>query len=331
MVIDKKNKIKLNTEQIIKLGRETFYNEARALESIADQLSDDFASVICTINDKKGKVVVSGIGKSAHIANKIVATLNSTGTFSQFLHAAEAIHGDLGLIQENDVVIVLSKSGNTPEIKNLVTLLKSYPITLVGMTSHKESFLGKHAHYVLHVPIEQEAGPHNLAPTTSTTAQLAMGDALAVALMHLQDFTEADFARSHPGGSLGKRLYWKVEDLIDKDQKPLVNIRDNIREAIVAISKSRNGITAVEDQGKLVGVITDGDLRRMLFNEVDFTVTKVEEIMSKNPKIIEQEALATQALEMIELHKVGQLLVVDSNQNYVGILDFQDLLKEGII
>ncbi len=331
MVIDKKNKIKLNTEQIIKLGRETFYNEARALESIADQLSDDFASVICTINDKKGKVVVSGIGKSAHIANKIVATLNSTGTFSQFLHAAEAIHGDLGLIQENDVVIVLSKSGNTPEIKNLVTLLKSYPITLVGMTSHKESFLGKHAHYVLHVPIEQEAGPHNLAPTTSTTAQLAMGDALAVALMHLQDFTEADFARSHPGGSLGKRLYWKVEDLIDKDQKPLVNIRDNIREAIVAISKSRNGITAVEDQGKLVGVITDGDLRRMLFNEVDFTVTKVEEIMSKNPKIIEQEALATQALEMIELHKVGQLLVVDSSQNYVGILDFQDLLKEGII
>ncbi len=321
----------MNTEQIIKIGRETFYNEAKALESIAGQLSDDFASVICTINDKKGKVVVSGIGKSAHIANKIVATLNSTGTFSQFLHAAEAIHGDLGLIQENDVVIVLSKSGNTPEIKNLITLLKSYPITLVGITSHKESFLGKHAHYVLHVPIEQEAGPHNLAPTTSTTAQLAMGDALAVALMHLQDFTEADFAQSHPGGSLGKRLYWKVEDLIDKDQKPLVNIRDNIREAIVAISKSRNGITAVEDQGKLVGVITDGDLRRMLFNEVDFIVTKVEEIMSRNPKIIEQEALATQALEMIELHKVGQLLVVDSNQNYVGILDFQDLLKEGII
>ncbi len=321
----------MNDEQIINLGKETFYNEAKALKSIADQLSNDFISVIRTINKSKGKVVVSGIGKSAHIANKIVATLNSTGIFSQFLHAAEAIHGDLGLIQEDDVVIVLSKSGNTPEIKNLVTLLKSRPVTLVGLTSHTKSFLAKQANYILHVPIEKEAGPNNLAPTTSTTAQLAMGDALAVTLMHVNNFTDADFAKSHPGGSLGKRLYWRVEDLVDQDQKPLVNINDNIREAIVAISKSRNGITAVEDQGILKGVITDGDLRRMLFNEVDFKTTLVKEIMSENPKIIEKDALATQALEMIELHKVGQLLVVDSSQNYVGILDFQDLLKEGII
>lgn len=321
----------MNTQDIIKLGKQTFYNEAKALESIAEQLSDDFAQVVTKIKNGKGKVVVGGIGKSAHIANKIVATLNSTGTFSQFLHAAEAIHGDLGLIQTNDVVIVLSKSGNTPEIKNLVTLLKSYEITLVGITSHKESFLAKQSDYLLHVPIKKEAGPNNLAPTTSTTAQLAMGDALAVALMHVNHFSDADFARSHPGGSLGKRLYWKVVDLVDKDQKPLVNIHDNIREAIVAISKSRNGITAVEDEGKLVGVITDGDLRRMLFNEVDFTVTKVSEIMSEKPKTIQEEALATQALEMIELYKIGQLLVVDSNQTYVGILDFQDLLKEGII
>lgn len=321
----------MNTEQIINLGKEAFYNEADALKSIANKLSDDFASVIRTINDRKGKVVVSGIGKSAHIANKIVATLNSTGIFSQFLHAAEAIHGDLGLIQENDVVIVLSKSGNTPEIKNLVTLLKSRPVTLIGLTSHTQSFLAKHSHYILHVPIEKEAGPNNLAPTTSTTAQLAMGDALAVVLMHINNFTDADFAKNHPGGSLGKRLYWRVEDLIDRDQRPLVNVNDNIREAIVAISKSRNGITAVEDQGVLKGVITDGDLRRMLFNEVDFKTTLVKEIMTENPKIIEKEALATQALEMIELYKVGQLLVVDSSQNYIGILDFQDLLKEGII
>ncbi len=321
----------MNKEEIIKLGRETFHNEANALKVIADQLSDDFVSVVRTISKSKGKVVISGIGKSAHIANKIVATLNSTGIYAQFLHAAEAIHGDLGLIQKEDVVIVLSKSGNTPEIKNLVTLLKSYAVTLVGLTSHLESFLAQHAHYVLYVPIEKEAGPNNLAPTTSTTAQLVMGDALAVALMHLNKFTESDFAKSHPGGSLGKRLYWKVEDLVDKGQKPLVNSNDSIREAIVAISKSRNGITAVENQGELVGVITDGDLRRMLFKEIDFKNTLVKEVMTKNPKVIEKEALATQALEMIELHKVGQLLVIDAAKNYFGILDFQDLLKEGII
>ncbi|MFV0238274.1 MAG: SIS domain-containing protein [Flavobacteriales bacterium] len=321
----------MNNDQILNSGKNTFYNESKALKDIGDKLSDNFVSVVRTINKTKGKVVVSGIGKSAHIANKIVATLNSTGIFSQFLHASEAIHGDLGLIQDNDVVIVLSKSGNTPEIKNLVTLLKSRSITLVGITSHTKSFLAKRAQYTLHIPIEKEAGPHNLAPTTSTTAQLAMGDALAVALMHVSNFSEGDFARSHPGGSLGKRLYWKVEDLIDLDQKPLVNIDDNIREAIVAISKSRNGITAVEDKGVLKGVITDGDLRRMLFNEADFKTTLVKEIMSENPKIIGKDALATQALEMIELHKVGQLLVVDSSQNYVGILDFQDILKEGII
>ncbi|MFV0530406.1 MAG: SIS domain-containing protein [Flavobacteriales bacterium] len=321
----------MDDRRIINLGKETFCDEAKALENIANQLSDDFLNVVHVINKSKGKVIVSGIGKSAHIANKIVATLNSTGVFAQFLHAAEAIHGDLGLIREEDIVMVLSKSGNTPEIKNLVTLLKSYTVTLVGLTSHKESYLAKHADYVLHVPIEKEAGPNNLAPTTSTTAQLVMGDALAVALMHVNKFTEADFAKSHPGGSLGKRLYWKVEDLVDRDQKPLVNVNDNIREAIVAISKSRNGITAVEDQGELVGVITDGDLRRMLFNEIDFKDTLVKEIMSKNPKTIQKEALATQALEMIELHKIGQLLVVDSTKKYFGILDFQDLLKEGII
>ncbi len=321
----------MNNENLLKIGKKVLYNESITLRTIADQLSNNFIDVLNTIYNSKGKVVISGIGKSAHIANKIVATLNSTGVLSQFLHAAEAIHGDLGLVQEGDVIIILSKSGNTPEIKNLVTLLKSRSVTIIGLTSHLESFLAKKANYTLHLPIDKEAGPNNLAPTTSTTAQLAMGDTLAVALMHMNNFTDEDFAKSHPGGSLGKKLYWKVKDLIDSDQKPLVNVNDNIRDAIVAISKSRNGITAVEDNGKLVGVITDGDLRRMLFNEVDFKTTLVNQIMSNNPKIINKNALATKALEMIENNKVGQLLVINSEGKYVGILDFQDLLKEGII
>jgi len=321
----------LKRDKIIQTAKTTFQMETESLMAIASELSFDFASVVEIIEKSIGKVVISGIGKSAYIANKIVATLNSTGTHAQFLHAAEAIHGDLGLVQSGDVVIVISKSGCTPEIKNLVNLLKSKAVTLIGLTSYKNSFLGKHSDYVLHVPVKREACPHNLAPTTSTTAQLVMGDALAVALMKVNKITEADFAKSHPGGTLGKRLYWKVEDLIDKTQKPLVNVADSIREAIVAISKSRNGITAVEEEGRLVGVITDGDLRRMLFREIDFKMTKVKEVMSRQPKIINQYALATQALEMIELHKIGQLLVVDEAHQYVGILDFQDLLKEGII
>ncbi len=321
----------MNNENLLKIGKKVLYNESITLKTIADQLSNDFIDVLNTIYNSKGKVVISGIGKSAHIANKIVATLNSTGVLSQFLHAAEAIHGDLGIVQEGDVIIILSKSGNTPEIKNLVTLLKSRSVTIIGLTSHLESFLAKKANYTLHLPIDKEAGPNNLAPTTPTTAQLAMGDSLSVALMHMNNFTDEDFAKSHPGGSLGKKLYWKVKDLIDSDQKPLVNVNDNIRDAIVAISKSRNGITAVEDNGKLVGVITDGDLRRMLFNEIDFKTTLVNQIMSNNPKIINKNALATKALEMIENNKVGQLLVINSEGKYAGILDFQDLLKEGII
>lgn len=321
----------MKRDKIIQTAKTTFQMEAESLMVIASELSFDFASAVEIIEKSTGKVVISGIGKSAYIANKIVATLNSTGTHAQFLHAAEAIHGDLGLVQSGDVVIIISKSGCTPEIKNLVNLLKSKAVTLIGLTSYQNSFLCKHADYVLHVPVKREACPHNLAPTTSTTAQLVMGDALAVALMKVKKITEADFAKSHPGGTLGKRLYWKVEDLIDKTQKPLVNVADSIREAIVAISKSRNGITAVEEQGRLVGVITDGDLRRMLFREIDFKMTKVKEVMSRQPKIINQYALATQALEMIELHKIGQLLVVDEAHQYVGILDFQDLLKEGII
>ncbi len=321
----------MKRDKIIQTAKATFQMEAESLMAIASELSFDFASVVEIIEKSTGKLVISGIGKSAYIANKIVATLNSTGTHAQFLHAAEAIHGDLGMVQSGDVVIIISKSGCTPEIKNLVNLLKSRSVTLIGLTSYQNSFLGKHADYVLHVPVKREACPHNLAPTTSTTAQLVMGDALAVALMKVKNFTEADFARSHPGGTLGKRLYWKVEDLIDKTQKPLVNVADSIREAIVAISKSRNGITAVEEDGQLVGVITDGDLRRMLFREIDFKTTKVKEVMSRQPKILNQYALATQALEMIEQYKIGQLLVVDENHQYVGILDFQDLLKEGII
>ena len=321
----------MNRADVINWAKNTFVEEANSLINISNRITEDFFEVVETIVKNNQKIVVSGIGKSAHIAQKMVATFNSTGSKAQFLHAAEAIHGDLGLIEEGDTVIILSKSGNTPEIKNLVTLLKSRKVTLVALTSHKESFLAKQCHCTLWVPIEKEACPLNLAPTTSTTAQLVMGDALAIALMKVKNFTDQDFAQSHPGGSLGKRLYWKVEDMVDASQRPLVQQDDYVTEAIVAISKSRNGITAVENNGKLVGVITDGDLRRMLYKNLDHTTTKVKDVMSQNPKKILKTALATQALEMIELYKVGQLLVIDDQENYIGILDFQDLLREGIV
>ena len=275
-------------------------------------------------------MVVVGVGKSAHIANKIVATLNSTGTPSQFLHATEAIHGDLGLVRPEDVVICISKSGNTPEITYLAPILKQYASVLIGLTSNLKSELAKNSDIVLDVNIDKEACPVNLAPTTSTTAQLVMGDALAVALMKLRAFTQNDFAKYHPGGALGKRLLWTVENIVDPERKPSVHPDSSITEVINSLTSGRHGITVVIDNDKIVGVITDGDLRRMLLNNETFAHLTAKDIASMNPKTIKKAEKAREALAILRHNSIGQLVVVDEENHYYGILDIHSILNEGI-
>ncbi len=275
-------------------------------------------------------MVVTGIGKSAIIANKIVATLNSTGTPAIFLHAADAIHGDIGTIQKNDNIICLSKSGNTPEIKVLVPLLKKGGNKLIAMTGNTASYLAKQADFVLNCTVEKEACPHDLAPTSSTTAQLAMGDALAVCLLECRDFSKEDFARFHPGGALGKKLYLKVEDISSQNQKPQVKPGDSIRAVIMEISSKRLGATAVVENGKLAGVITDGDLRRMLEKPGDTSKLKASSIMNKNPKTIEEGELAVNAMKFMEQYSITQLIVTNKGK-YSGFIHLHDLIKEGIL
>ncbi len=308
----------------------TLQMEAEAINKLVEYISDDFAACVKCIYESKGRVVVTGIGKSAIIANKMVATLNSTGTPAIFMHAADAIHGDLGSIRPEDVVICISKSGNTPEIKVLVPLIKGRGNTLIALVGNTDSYLATRADLILNSTVEKEACPNNLAPTTSTTAQLAMGDALAVALLENRGFTSEDFAAFHPGGSLGKRLYLKVEDIINTQALPTVNLLDTIKHVILEISSKRLGVTAVIDQNVLKGVITDGDLRRMLEQESDFHSLKAKDIMNPNPKTVEKGLLASEALKIMRNYNISQLLVVE-NQNYVGVVHIHDLLREGIV
>ncbi|MGN0003368.1 MAG: SIS domain-containing protein [Sphingobacterium composti] len=321
--------MKSNSE-IKKEAIEVLQLEAKALEALTNKITDDFAEVVNIILNLKGRVIVSGIGKSAIIAQKIVATLNSTGTPSIFMHAADAIHGDLGIIQEDDLVIVISKSGNTPEIKVLIPFLKQAKNKLVGIVGNLNSFLAQQADYVLDTTVEREACPNNLAPTTSTTAQLAMGDALAVCLQTLRQFTDRDFAKYHPGGALGKQLYLKVADLSANNGKPLVLSTDNIRSTIITITKYRLGATVVTENDKIIGIITDGDIRRMLENHQDTSKLTAKDIMSASPKQIDETELAINAFQKMKDNNISQL-VVTANGDYAGIIHIQDLLKEGII
>ena len=281
-----------NNASILKSAKETIELEGQAILNLKSLLDDDFVNATQLIYNSKGRVIITGIGKSAIIATKIVATLNSTGTPAVFMHAADAIHGDLGLILEDDVVICISKSGNTPEIKVLVPLIKNAKNKMIALTGNKDSFLGQHADYVLNSYVQKEACPNNLAPTTSTTAQLVLGDALAVTLLELRGFTSRDFAKYHPGGALGKKLYLRVLDISSVNEKPQVTLNTSIRDVIVEISEKRLGVTAVVEDKKIVGIITDGDLRRMLSKVDDFSSLTAKDIMSSNPKRIAEDAMA---------------------------------------
>ncbi len=316
---------------IIDIAKQTIEMESKAISNLSNLITDDFADAVNLIYNSKGRVIITGIGKSAIIANKIVATLNSTGTPSIFMHAADAIHGDLGLILKDDVVICISKSGNTPEIKVLVPLIKSAKNRIIAITGNKDSFLGQRADYVLNAFVEKEACPNNLAPTTSTTAQLVIGDALAVCLLELRGFSSNDFAKYHPGGALGKKLYLRVHDISSVNEKPKVNIDTSIKNIIIEISEKMLGVAAVIDNDRIIGIITDGDLRRMLTKEDDFASLTAKDIMSANPKHIKDSAMAVDALEIMESNGISQLLVEDDNGNYAGVVHLHDLIKEGII
>jgi arabinose-5-phosphate isomerase len=315
---------------IIQTAKETILLESAAIANLAKLLDENFEKAVNFILNSNGRVIVTGIGKSANIATKIVATFNSTGTPAIFMHAADAIHGDLGNVQKNDIVICLSKSGNTPEIKVLVPLIKNYGNKIIAITGNVDSFLGKNADFPLNTFVEKEACPNNLAPTTSTTAQLVMGDALAVCLQDLRGFTKKDFAKYHPGGALGKRLYLRVSDLIKNNQVPKVNASDSVATVIVEISERRLGVTAVLENEKIVGIITDGDLRRMLSKTTYINHFTAKDIMGKNPKTVQENAMAIAALEKLENNNITQILVVDAQEKYIGVVHLHDLIKEGI-
>jgi len=320
-----------SADEIKKYAIEALKIEAQAIEQLTHFINDDFVAVVELILNSKGRVVITGIGKSAIVAQKIVATLNSTGTPSIFMHAADAIHGDLGNIQKDDVVICISKSGSTPEIKVLVPFVKSFDNKLVAITGNPDSYLGQQAHYVLNTYVETEACPNNLAPTSSTTAQMAMGDALAVCLLKQRGFTDKDFAKYHPGGALGKKLYLRVSDVFAQNEKPQVSPTQSLKEVIIEISKKRLGVAAVVDNNKLIGVVTDGDIRRMLEKNLDINLVTAKDIMGTSPKTIQQSSFAIEALHVMEDKSISQLLVVDENNTYLGVIHLHDLLREGII
>ncbi|MDY7394271.1 KpsF/GutQ family sugar-phosphate isomerase [Aureibaculum sp. 2210JD6-5] len=321
----------MNTKKdILEIAKQSITIESKAIANLINFLDKDFENAVKFILKSKGRVIVTGIGKSANIASKIVATLNSTGTPSIFMHAADAIHGDLGIVQKDDVVICISKSGNTPEIKVLLPLIKDSKNKIIAITGNVQSYLATQADFVLNAFVEQEACPNNLAPTTSTTAQLVLGDALAICLLEMKDFTSKDFAKYHPGGTLGKRLYLRVADLIEKNTKPAVKPNDSITNVIIEISEKRLGATAVIENKMIIGIITDGDIRRMLKNNDNFTALTAKDIMGKNPKVIASDAMAIAALDIMENNNITQLLVADEGE-YKGVVHLHDLLKEGII
>ena len=317
-------------EKILSVARETILTEAKAIANLEQLLDQNFAKAVQAVYNSKGRVIITGIGKSAAIATKIVATLNSTGTPAVFMHAADAIHGDLGSILQDDVVICISKSGNTPEIKVLVPLIKNFGNTLVAITGNKDSFLGKQADFILNSFVEKEACPNNLAPTTSTTAQLVIGDALAVCLLNLREFSSQDFAKYHPGGALGKRLYLRVSDIADQNQKPAVTPNTPVPQVIIEISEKMLGVTAVLEDDKITGIVTDGDIRRMLQKSTNIAGLTAKDIMSPNPKTIESDAMAVDALDVLEDNKISQLLAVKDGK-YYGVVHLHNLIREGII
>ncbi|MCS7035715.1 MAG: KpsF/GutQ family sugar-phosphate isomerase [Saprospiraceae bacterium] len=315
------------------VAQQTIRLEAQALLALADSLEQslDFQACVEAIFRGSGRVVLTGIGKSALVAQKIAATLNSTGQPALFLHAADAIHGDLGMVQPGDWVVCLSKSGETPEIKVLASLVKGLGNRLIAITANRQSTLARQADYVLWTPVEQEADPNNLAPTVSTTSQMALGDALATALLTLRGFTPEDFARFHPGGALGKQLYLRVGELSARHERPAVTLDAPLREVIIEMTAKRLGATAVLDQdGKIVGIITDGDLRRMLQKNADVASITARQIMTLNPKCVPPDTLAARALEMMRQHAITQLLVTQDEQ-YLGIVHLHDLLREGFV
>ena len=317
--------------KIIKSAIRTIEIEVSALSGLGSQIDDNFVAVVELIAGSKGRLIVTGIGKSANIATKIVATFNSTGTPAVFMHASDAVHGDLGIIQKDDIVLMLSKSGNTPEIKVLIPLIKNFGNKIIGLTANNTSFLAKNADYLLYTPMEKEACPNNLAPTTSTTLQLVLGDALAVALLDYKGFKDRDFAKYHPGGSLGKRLYLRVYDVIVNNEKPVSKPQDLIKDVIIEITKKRLGATAIVENNELIGIITDGDIRRLLQKTDEIAGITAREVMSSQPKTITNEALAVDALHKMQKYNISQLIVLDYLGNYAGMIHLHDLLKEGII
>ena len=315
--------------KIIETAKKTIRFEAETIANLENSINKSFEKIIKKIFSSSGRLIITGIGKSANIGKKIVATLNSTGTPSVFMHASEAIHGDLGIIQKDDIVICISKSGNTPEIISLVPIIRDMGNFLIGMVGDKNSFLAKNSDAIILTPIDREACPNNLAPTSSTTAQLVMGDALAACLIELRGFTEKDFARFHPGGSLGKKLYYKVETLMETNP-PKVTSETSVKETIVEISSKRMGASAVLDKtGNIIGIITDGDIRRMIERNNDFMTLKAKDIMSPNPKSIKKNLLASVALKIMEKYSITQL-IVEENGKYIGMIHLHDILKEGI-
>jgi arabinose-5-phosphate isomerase len=317
-------------KNILEIAKKTIESESKSIAKLADLLTDDFLKAVEIIYNSKGRLVVTGIGKSAIIAQKIVASMNSTGTPSLFLHASEAIHGDLGMVQPDDIVICISKSGNSPEIKVLVPILKHFGNSLIAITGNTTSFLAKGADFILDTTVESESCPNNLAPTNSTTAQLVMGDALAVCLMELREFKAQDFAKYHPGGALGKKLLLRVGDMLDQSHKPEVTPDTNIKKVIFEISEKRLGVTAVIENKKVIGIITDGDIRRMLNNNDTFAHLTAKDIMTKNPKTIQLSSMVTDALNILEDFSITQLIVTD-HEEYKGVLHLHDILKEGIV
>ncbi len=320
------------TNSIVTTARQTIELEAASVSGLVNYIDAAFEQAVKTVHACSGRLVISGIGKSAIVGQKIVATLNSTGTPALFMHAGDAIHGDLGMVQKEDVVLLISKSGESPEIKVLVPLVKGFGNTLIGMVGNLQSYLATHADIVLNTTVSQEACPNNLAPTSSTTVQMVMGDALAVCLMELTGFTGKDFARYHPGGNLGKRLYLRVEDLYKNNSKPQVGAATLLKEVIVIISKGRLGAAVVtDDQNKVTGIITDGDIRRMLERTDDLGKVKAADILHASPVCISPDKLAVEALETLRNHDINQLVVTDEEGYYLGVLELQDLVREGII
>jgi len=323
-------KTMVTKKRISEIAKSVFEQEALAVKNLSKYLNGDFEEAVQSIFNSKGRVIVTGIGKSANIAKKIVSTLNSTGTPAIFMHAADAIHGDLGIILKDDIVLAISKSGNTPEIKVLLPLIKYRGNQIVAISGNMDSYLAQQADLVLNVTVEREACPNNLAPTTSTTAQLVMGDALAICLLEMRGFSPEDFAKVHPGGSLGKMLYLTAEDIYQQNEKPHVEPNSTISEVIVEMTTKRLGATAVLENGKIVGMITDGDLRRMLQNEKDYSDLRAKNIMSRNPKTILHDTLLVDALNMMRNNNITQVLVTKDG-DYVGVIHLHDILKEGIL